>query len=74
MFKVSGSGDYDTQSRTTRVSQRSLSKKELTKFFGEKKNVAQDDDVKSRISTKSRFSRGSGTAGYKAKFMAKMEE
>jgi hypothetical protein len=55
-------------SRRTNLSKRSLSKSELTKFFGgDKKEKAED--TKSRFSKASRGSRISGTTGFKARFM-----
>jgi hypothetical protein len=37
MLRVSGNAEDDARSRTTKVSNRSLSKSELNKFFSEKK-------------------------------------
>jgi hypothetical protein len=56
------------------MSKRSLSKSELNKFFGGDKKGNNDDDTKSRFSRVSRGSRASGTSGFKAKFMRKMED
>ena len=60
-------------SRRTNLSKRSLSKSELTKFFGGDKKE-KDEDTKSRFSKASRGSRISGSSGFKARFMKKIED